>query len=197
ETRAAVAFVVCAMAAGGLAYVYAIGGQPQLEGALLAVALGSLCFGLVTWANHLLEEGPFVEERHELVSGEAEFEELEEDFERVGEIERRGFLLKTLGLALTALGVAAVFPIRSLGPNPGRSLLQTPWRRGTRLVTQDGSLVRAVDVPPGGLVTVFPEGHAGSADGQAVLVRVEEGLNVPKPGREARAPAGVSPWPSW
>ena len=179
------------MAAGGLAYVYAIGGQPQLEGALLAVALGSLCFGLVTWANHLLEEGPFVEERHELVSGEAEFEELEEDFERGGEIERRGFLLKTLGLALTALGVAAVFPIRSLGPNPGRSLLQTPWRRGTRLVTQDGILVRSVDVPLGGLVTVFPEGHAGSADGQAVLVRVEEGLNVPKPGREDWAPDGL------
>jgi len=45
-------------------------------------------------------------------------------------------------------------------------------------------------VPIGGLVTVFPEGHAGSADGQAVLMRVEPGLIVPVPGRETWTPQG-------
>ena len=78
-----------------------------------------------------------------------------------------------------------------MGPNPGRSLQTTPWRKGLRLVTANGTLVRDLDVPLGGLVTVFPEGHAGSADGQAVLVRVEPGLLVPRPGRGRWAPKGL------
>ena len=191
EARASVGFLLCFMASGGLAFLYWRGGQPQLEGALLAVALGGLCFGFVIWANQLLESGPFVEERHELVPTEAQREQVEEDFERGGEIERRGFLLKSLGLALAGLGVAAVFPIRSLGPDPGRSLQTTPWRRGLRVVTDDDVPILADEVPFGGLVTVFPEGHPGSADGQAVLVRVEPGLIVPRPGREDWAPRGL------
>ena len=50
--------------------------------------------------------------------------------------------------------------------------------------------MRAAEVPIGGLVTVFPEGHANSADGQAVLMRVEPGLIVPLPGREGWTPDG-------
>jgi ubiquinol-cytochrome c reductase iron-sulfur subunit len=42
-----------------------------------------------------------------------------------------------------------------------------------------------------GLVTVFPEGHAGSADGQAVLVRVDPGVLVLRPGREDWSPEGL------
>ena len=89
------------------------------------------------------------------------------------------------------MGLAALFPIRSLGPRAGRALLETPWRAGLRLVTDDGTPVRAEDVPLDGLVTVFPEGHAGSADGQAVLVRVKPGLLHPAPGRESWSPDGL------
>jgi ubiquinol-cytochrome c reductase iron-sulfur subunit len=90
-----------------------------------------------------------------------------------------------------ALGVAFLFPIRSLGPNPGHSLERTPWRRGRRAVTEDGSPVRAADVPRGGLVTVFPEGHPGSADGQVVLVRVDPDRIRRLPGRESWTPRGL------
>ena len=54
-------------------------------------------------------------------------------------------MVRALGLAMGGLGVAALFPIRSLGPDPGRDLSQTPWRDGVRLVTDDGRLVRAED----------------------------------------------------
>jgi ubiquinol-cytochrome c reductase iron-sulfur subunit len=190
ERVASAGFLVCAAAALGLAGVYWSGGQPQLEGALLAVAFGGLAFGFVMWAAKLMPQGPFVQERHEMASEPSERAKFEADFERDGTIERRTFLTRTLALAAGALGVAAVFPIRSLGPKPGGALLHTPWREGSRLVTSDGRVVNVSDVPLGGLVTVFPEGHANSADGQAVLMRVTPSLIRPRPGREDWSPQG-------
>ncbi len=189
ERTAALSFLLAGAAGLGLGAVYWRGGQPQLEGLLLAVGFASLAYGLVTWGNRLMPTGPFVEERHSF--GDFTQEQLfEEDLERAGAITRRRLLLRTLMLAAGGLGVAAIFPIRSLGPKPGRSLIVTPWRRGLRLVTDDGRPVRAADVPLGGLVTVFPEGYPGSADGQAVLVRTQPGVNIPLPGREDWAPDG-------
>ena len=189
ERTSALAFVLSAAGFLGLAVVYWRGGQPQAEGALLAVGFAGLAYGLVTWGNHLLPQGPFEEERHQF--GDPTQENLfDQDFGRGAELTRRKLLVRTLVLAAGGLGVAAVFPIRSLGPKPGNTLLETPWRDGLRLVTEDGRPVLASDVPIGGLVTVFPERHAGSADGQAVLIRVEPGLVVPLPGRETWAPDG-------
>ena len=189
ERTSAFAFLLSAAAFIGLAAVYWRGGQPQAEGALLATGFAGLAYGLVTWGNHLLPQGPFEEDRH--LFGDPSQESLFEDDLRRGDvITRRKLLIRTLVLAAGGLGVAAVFPIRSLGPKPGRKLLETPWRNGLRLVTEDGRPVRAPEVPIGGLVTVFPEGHAGSADGQAVLMRVEPGLIVPASGRETWSPDG-------
>jgi ubiquinol-cytochrome c reductase iron-sulfur subunit len=189
ERTAAFSFVLAAASAGGLAFVYWRGGQPQAEGALLATAFAALAYGLVTWGNRLMPQGPYAEERH--LFGDANQEQLfAEDGSRADFITRRTLLVRTLVLAAGGLGVAAFFPIRSLGPAPGRQLLETPWKAGLRLVTDDGRAVRAREVPLGGLVTVFPEGHAGSADGQAVLIRVEPGLVQPRPGRESWAPDG-------
>jgi ubiquinol-cytochrome c reductase iron-sulfur subunit len=189
ERTSALAFLLSTAAFLGLAVVYWRGGQPQAEGALLATGFAGLAYGLVTWGNHLLPPGPFEEERHQF-GDESQEALFEDDLQRGEPITRRKLLVRTLVLAAGGLGVAAVFPIRSLGPKPGNTLYRTPWRGGLRLVTDDGRPVRAVEVPIGGLVTVFPEGHAGSADGQAVLMRVEPGLIVPLPGRETWTPDG-------
>ena len=191
ERSAATAFVISALAAIALTVVYWTGGQPQLEGALLAVAFGGLGCGLVIWGNHLMPQGPVVEERHPLATSEQDREAFEEDLERGGVVERRTLLVRTLAVAAGAIGVAFLFPIRSLGPKPGRSLLRTGWRAGSRAVTDAGTPVRADDVPNDGLVTIFPEGHAGAADAQAVLMRVEPGLIKPVSGREDWTPEGL------
>jgi ubiquinol-cytochrome c reductase iron-sulfur subunit len=191
EFPSTVAFAVTTVSGIALAVVYWTGGQPQLEGLFLATAFSGLCIGLVIWANHLLDPGgPYEEKRHPLATTKDEKRAFERDLERGGMIERRTLLLKGLGAALGALGVAALFPIRSLGPRPGNSLLRTPWRNGSRLVNEAGTPVNTSDVPLNGLVTVFPENAPGSADGQAVLIRVPPGLLEPHAGRADWAPDG-------
>jgi ubiquinol-cytochrome c reductase iron-sulfur subunit len=184
-------FVLSAACTLSLAVIYALGGEPQAEGACLGVGLLALGAGLVLWAHWLMPRGPFEQPRHSLPSTTEELQAFEETLEHPAGVSRRRLLVGGLVGALGALGVAMLFPIRSLGPNPGTTLLRTPWRRGSRAVTEDGRAVLAADVPLNGLVTVFPAGHPGSADGQVVLMRVRpDRLSLP-PGREEWAPDGL------
>jgi ubiquinol-cytochrome c reductase iron-sulfur subunit len=185
------AFAVSATASVGLTVLYAMGGQVQLEGTLIGVALGSLAIGFVLWGKHLMPAGPFVEEREPMPSTAVERHAISLDLAREDQaVPRRTFLARMLLGALAALAAAAVLPIRSLGPKPGRSLFTTAWRRGARLVTPEGLPVSVNDVPVGGVLTVFPERQTGRADSQTVLVRVDPGSFQPLPGRETWSPEG-------
>ncbi len=170
-----IAGIVGALATGT---VYWFGGQPQLEGLFLALTFGGLGTGLVVWAHRLLpdddvtEPWPYATGPAGAQHDEDALTEFHDDLDRDQVLERRTMLRRLLLGSIGAIGVMAVFPIRSLGPNPGRSLRVTPWRRGVRVVDSDGRVVRVDDVPVGGLVTVFPEGHLDAADAVAVLVRV-------------------------
>lgn len=172
--RIALAFGVSIAAGLGLSLVYARGGQVQAEGALLALALGGLGFGLAEWAGKLMPGGPEVGDYAEAprVGREDEVvDSLEMGFDQ--SFGRRRFLFRLLGGAAGALGLALVFPIRSLGPNPGTSLFRTAWRKGARLVrADDGRPVKATDLDLEGVLTVFPEGRLDAADSQTVLIRV-------------------------
>jgi ubiquinol-cytochrome c reductase iron-sulfur subunit len=59
------------------------------------------------------------------------------------------------------------------------------------VVTADGSVVTAQDLPVGGILTVFPEGHAEAADSQTVLIRVDPALLQLPTGRGDWAPGGL------
>ena len=169
----ATAFVLSALSSLGLTVLYALGGQPQLEGVLLGITLGGLAVGLVVWAMALMPNEPITEKRDIEPGEDASRSEAEAVFDTgTATIERRKFLGRLLGLAAAALGAAAVFPIRSLGERPGRALLATRWRDGSRVVTPDGDPVRADDVPLNGFLTVFPEGATDAADSQVVLIRL-------------------------
>lgn len=172
----ALAFGISAVSSIGLTVVYAFGGQPQLEGLLLALSLGGLAAGLGLWAKRLLPSGPFVQERdvsYEDVEGRTD---MEDDFEEGAEaVGRRSFLVRALAAAAGALGIAALFPIRSLGRAPGGSLFATAWTPGARLVTAEEAPVAAAGVPVGGVVTVFPEGHTDAADSATLLIHLAEG----------------------
>jgi ubiquinol-cytochrome c reductase iron-sulfur subunit len=193
ERRIGAALVVSTLAALALAGVYVSGGQPQAEGALLMVSLGALGVAVILWAR-LVVPGPEVtEERGTLDSPDEDEEAVEENLDETlaetPEVGRRS-VLRLFWAALGALGLAALFPIRSLGPSPGRTLLTTAWREGRRLVDQEGRLVRPDTLVTGGTLTVFPEGAERAGDAQAVLVRVEPALLRLSPGREGWTPAG-------
>lgn len=191
ERLAAAAFIVSAATAIAVLVVYVQHPDPQWEGALLGIA--TLAFGaaFVIIANGLLPPGPAVEQRERFGADLDEREEVEEAFERIDVLSRRRFLLGTAGAAVVAFVGVAVWPLRSLGPRPGNALARTPWRSGLRVVNEAGAPVVASEVPLGGLVTVFPEGAVGSADGQAVLVRVEPQMLKLPAGRESWAPDGL------
>jgi ubiquinol-cytochrome c reductase iron-sulfur subunit len=165
-------FIVSVLASIGLTVLYALGGQPQLEGVLLGAALGGIALGLILAAKSLLPHEPDVEERGVLQSSELERSQVFESFTERSDVPRRRFIVRTLGAAFGALGIAALFPIRSLGTRPGRELFGTAWRAGSRMVTNIGQLIRAEDVPINGVVTVFPEGFEDAADSQTVLIRL-------------------------
>jgi ubiquinol-cytochrome c reductase iron-sulfur subunit len=183
-------FALTGLAGVGLLVVYVLGGQTQLEGILLTIALGCLGIGIVIWAQDLMITPVVIEERRPFGSDPAEPAELHEVLAEEAGFTRRRFLVGMLLAAFAGLAAALAVPVLSLGPAPGRELFTTAWRQGKRLVDATGTPVRAADIPVDSLVTVFPEGAAGSADSQTLLIRVPPELLHLDPARAAWAPNG-------
>jgi ubiquinol-cytochrome c reductase iron-sulfur subunit len=190
---AAVCLTLAAFAAVGLTVVYGQGGQPQLEGTLLAISLCGIGGALMTWSKSLMSDlGEETQDRHMTPPSAREVRSAGETVgSGVREIGRRTALARLLVGAAALLGLAALFPIRSLGRAPGAALDRTSWTPGARLVTADGEPVRDDALEIDSFTTVFPEGLAGSSDSQAVLIRVDpDQLQLP-PDRAAGAPDGL------
>jgi ubiquinol-cytochrome c reductase iron-sulfur subunit len=187
----AIAFGAATLAALGLFVVYIAGGQPQVEGALLFVALGGIGAGLMVWATRLMTGiGQVTQSRRHASPPEEKQAATEAMAGGVEEMSRRRLLYRLLLGAAGALGLAALFPIRSLGRAPGASLFRTEWRPGLRMVDVDGNLVTRDTLEVDSFTTVFPEDAVGSGDSQAVLIRVQSGSLLLPPDRLAVAPDG-------
>jgi ubiquinol-cytochrome c reductase iron-sulfur subunit len=173
--RATVALVCSILAALALAGVYIAGGQPQVEGPLLAMALGGIGVAMGLWAHELGSGHVDVDERPPLRSTRETRETFVESLERGEEaLGRRRFFVRLFGLAAGAVGFAALFPIRSLGPSPGDKLRTTSWFPGARAMLGDRP-VRPADLEVGSIVTVFPPGTP-SEDSATLLIRVDPAL---------------------
>jgi ubiquinol-cytochrome c reductase iron-sulfur subunit len=187
ELTSAACFVVATLASIALAVVYWEGGQPQAEGVLLALSLGGIGVGIVLWAKHFMPSDEVAEERQPLQSSEEEIAEFSADFEAgQSSLGRRRLLVATAGGACAALGVALLFPVRSLGPRPGRGLKETPYRNAPiRVVLESGQPVRPADLEVDSFITVWPRGHTDAADASTLLIRYrpDQGFE-PRPGRE-------------
>jgi ubiquinol-cytochrome c reductase iron-sulfur subunit len=187
ERAAAVCFLLAMAAAIGLTVVYWQGGQPQAEGILLAVVLGGIGVGIVLWAKHFMPTEEVAEDRHPMESSEEDIAAFTADFQAGGStLQRRRVLVATAGGACAALGVALLFPIRSLGPRPGRGFKQTAYKGGDiRVVDDDGMPVQPRDLPVDGFITVWPDGHTDDADASTLLIHFRRDQDFqPKAGRE-------------
>lgn len=187
----ATVFSVSVLGSALFAAAYALHSGPQWEGLGLFVALGALGLGIVLWAAFTIPAEQVVDVRDDYPSDRDERSEAEAALEHgLAEIDRHGFLTKVLLAALGALGVAALFPLRSLAPGFGQGLYRTKWRRGARLVRADGVPVRASDLAVGSILTVFPEGYVDDASSPTLLLRLPPGVLAARPERRNWSPQG-------
>jgi quinol---cytochrome c reductase iron-sulfur subunit len=179
KARAIAAASIVAML-GSLSFVaaYATGGDRVFEGLAVAFAAAGLSGAALGWAFWVFPAERTVEPRETLSSTpqerQAEREELRRDAENFS---RRRALSRFLYAALGLFGIALAVPLRSLGPRVDDVLFHTKWRKGSRLMRENGSFVRTDDLEPDSVVTVFPEDAPGDAQSQTVLVRVPPGAS--------------------
>ncbi len=174
EIAAIVAFVL-AIGGGVLAaYGYWSDHTEVWLGLGLAVCLGGIGFGLVSWAKYLDLDEHVVQERHPLRTTVEEQADLQEEVdESARTLGRRPLIAALFAGSLASLVVGFVGPIGSLGPKPRGERGRTSWSAGSRLVTSAGT---PIGVDSGGidqLATVFPEGHVGADDSQVILLRLD------------------------
>jgi ubiquinol-cytochrome c reductase iron-sulfur subunit len=180
------------------AAAFAANGNTQLEGLGAALACLGFAGALVTATRLLLPKLQTEDPWRPLRSAEVQREDaallIDDGVRQI--VGRRTWLVR-LGMgALGALGLAALFPLRSLGPSPARQVGASNWKAGLRLVHDDGSPVRADLLEVGSVTTAFPEGRVGPdhltdmANDAVMVVRVYDGaLRLPE-ARKDWAPQG-------
>jgi len=179
----------------GFGIAFWVADSPQWEAATLGIGFAATGFGVTAWGKYLMPQGPFVEERHAFHSTEEERAAMTAAVvERGGMVVKRRKVLGGLfALASAAMGVVLIFPLRSLGPKPGRTLFKTNWKKGSQLVAISGRPVTVDDLDVGGVLTVFPKGFEGTSPDQVILLRLGSGPDpfpLSAPGRTSWGAAG-------
>ena len=169
--------------------LYVAGGQTQLEGLLLTVCLGGIGVGIVVWAQRLMSSRVHVEPRPPIGTDASRIEGLADALREEAGFSRRTLLIRALIGALGGLGAALAVPVFSLGPAPGRSLFETTWRPGARLMPAAGE-PGGLDLPVDGVLTVFPNGDPTDPNSATLLIRVAPELLRLPPERSGWAPDG-------
>jgi ubiquinol-cytochrome c reductase iron-sulfur subunit len=169
--------------------LYVAGGQTQLEGLLLTICLGGIGVGIVTWAQRLMPSRVHVEPRPPIGTDPTRIDDLTDALTEEAGFSRRTLLIRALIGALGGLGAALAIPVFSLGPAPGRSLFETSWRSGARLLPS-GAEPAGLELPLDGVLTVFPDGDETDPNSATLLIRVDPALLQLPHGREAWAPDG-------
>ena len=192
ERAAIVSFVIAIFGGILAAYGYWSEHTELWLGVGLALALGGIGFGLVSWAKYLDLDEHVVQQRERLTTTS---DERQRFGEQVGHTKntlgRRPFIVALFAGSIASLAVGFVGPIGSLGPKPRGERGRTAWARGRRLVTSDGE---PIAVSTGldqldQLATVFPDGAIGADDSQVVLLRLQPEILTERT-REGGAVAG-------
>lgn len=171
------ALALAILGSAGFMAAYAAGAGIHVEGLALAAALLGFTAAAVGWAAWIIGNDSAVDQIDAYPSGapdrEAAIEELREG---EAEVSRQGLLLKMLYAALGVFGLAALFPLRSWGPAPDGTLFRTKWKRGDRMVRENGEIVTKDALNVDSVVTVFPEGSPGDASSMTLLIRLPSGM---------------------
>jgi ubiquinol-cytochrome c reductase iron-sulfur subunit len=141
-------------------------------GVCLGLALFLIGAGAIQWAKKLMVDNEISEERHAAHSSPEQKAEITEAFQ-VGVVEsgftRRKLIRRSLIAAMGLLGLPTIVLLRDLGPLPGRSLYNTIWAKGIRVVN-DVTLrpIKPSDLVVGQLVNAAPANLAPIQEHSAV-----------------------------
>lgn len=179
----AVAALVGLCAGVGFVYIYwADPNNTVLLGVCLALCFGGLGIALVSWSHNLMRHAEAIEPREILPSSPADMQLAFDDFTEGKQDVKRRTLLTWMGLSFVTVFAASIVSLfRSLGTPPGPSLYDRVWKRGERLMTEDGTAISIHTLQPGNTVLVYPEHSIGDEKAQTVLIRVnQQFLQMPK-----------------
>jgi ubiquinol-cytochrome c reductase iron-sulfur subunit len=169
-----VCFGLATLCAMGFAAAYVLDLSTPVLGAVLGGALALIALALGLWSHALeVEEPDYVEERAVGPATPDQFEHFQKALTE-SPVPRSGFLWAMFGMSMSALGAAALFPLRSLLPSmsevPDDVLSESPWSKGLRLMTEELQPLKPDDLEIGEIVTVFPEGYDTRQDVAATLL---------------------------
>jgi ubiquinol-cytochrome c reductase iron-sulfur subunit len=170
EGAVALLLLVAAVFAFAFTVLYIVlSGDTQLLGVAMGGALLLLAAACIVAGKFVVPQETQVEPRGPLLQ-EEQTEEVIEIIKSGGEgISRRAMLVSAGGVAGAALVTAAATPLASLGPTL-KSLHETPWARGVRLVDDDGQPYPADQIQIGSFYTALPEGKDPESFGAGLLV---------------------------
>jgi ubiquinol-cytochrome c reductase iron-sulfur subunit len=165
----------------------------ELLGVCLAMALAFIGAAFLVFAKRLVP-GEELEDEYPAEEHPEEQQEILEIVHASGsKITRKRLLVGAGAAAGGALGLAALTPALSLGPLLDTGPLDhSPWRRGIRLVDEQGRPVRADDIEQESFYTAFPEGaDPENIASPLVVLRLDPSkLRLPR-GRGSWAPEGI------
>ncbi|MGN9839599.1 cytochrome bc1 complex Rieske iron-sulfur subunit [Nonomuraea sp. H19] len=188
---AAIAFII--------SYVVFQVGSPEATGmsnlalgSSLTVAILAMAIGIVIWVRQIMPKYSLVQERHEMVSDEADRGVVADTFiqgaNESGFVKRK-LLRRSLLLAAAPLGLIPLVLLRDLdnstmpGAKFNKLLRHTVWGEKTKegkplklVVEGTGQPIRAADFnSPGGILSVVPEGyeHDLNALAKATLILIK------------------------
>jgi ubiquinol-cytochrome c reductase iron-sulfur subunit len=192
ETLVAWLLLAAAVCGFGFTAIYvAADADTQLLGLALGGALVLLAAACIVAGKLVVPQETSVEERGKLLD-EEQTEEVVEMVEAGGEgISRRTLLTAAGCVAGAGVVTALATPVASLGPTLN-GIHTTQWRRGVRLVDDQGNPYTAADIEIGSFYTALPEhGEPDHFDAGLLVVKLPPRyLHLPGP-RRLWAPQGV------
>jgi ubiquinol-cytochrome c reductase iron-sulfur subunit len=181
ELLIAVAIVLAIVGSVGFMVAFVLREDIHWQGAALALAFVGFMLAAIGWSRWILPREQVVEERHvgapsTDAANAALLGVVRQAHHDISVLNRKKWLSRMLLAAVGLFGLAALFPIASLGPEPDDTLFHTKWRRGSRLQRLDGSFVKQSDLNVGAMETVFPEGNFDDAQSVAMILRLPDGV---------------------
>jgi ubiquinol-cytochrome c reductase iron-sulfur subunit len=183
---------LAAASALSFSVLYVVHDDTQLLGLGLGLSLASLAGASILAGKKVVPQEKAVEERPQLAHPADESEVAELVHDGMEGVSRRKLLGLAAGAAGVSLGAALVVPAASLGPNVDALIRKTAWRRGRRVVDEEGRPISADAVGTKTFLTGFPEGaNPREVGSPIVIVRVPPAQLQLPPGRDGWAPEGI------